>query len=69
MDKNEILSVIEGMLFLSGDEGLTIKQISSVLKLSKKEATQYVDELIQICLLYTSPSPRDRQKSRMPSSA
>ena len=26
-------------------------------------------ELIGICLLYTSPSPRDRQKSRMPSSA
>ena len=25
--------------------------------------------LAQICLLYTSPSPRDRQKSRMPSSA
>ena len=25
--------------------------------------------LIEICLLYTSPSPRDRQKSRMPSSA
>ena len=24
---------------------------------------------IKICLLYTSPSPRDRQKSRMPSSA
>ena len=24
---------------------------------------------ISICLLYTSPSPRDRQKSRMPSSA
>ena len=23
----------------------------------------------QFCLLYTSPSPRDRQKSRMPSSA
>ena len=23
----------------------------------------------QSCLLYTSPSPRDRQKSRMPSSA
>ena len=27
------------------------------------KAAQYV------CLLYTSPSPRDRQKSRMPSSA
>ena len=25
--------------------------------------------LFNICLLYTSPSPRDRQKSRMPSSA
>ena len=25
--------------------------------------------LNNICLLYTSPSPRDRQKSRMPSSA
>ena len=26
-------------------------------------------EWSNICLLYTSPSPRDRQKSRMPSSA
>ena len=25
--------------------------------------------MAQACLLYTSPSPRDRQKSRMPSSA
>ena len=25
--------------------------------------------LVSFCLLYTSPSPRDRQKSRMPSSA
>ena len=24
---------------------------------------------VNFCLLYTSPSPRDRQKSRMPSSA
>ena len=27
------------------------------------------DAVDEICLLYTSPSPRDRQKSRMPSSA
>ena len=27
------------------------------------------ESVIIICLLYTSPSPRDRQKSRMPSSA
>src|SRR5674476_1623529 len=26
-------------------------------------------QLYRTCLLYTSPSPRDRQKSRMPSSA
>ena len=32
----------------SGDEGLTIKQISSVLQIGKKEATTYVDELIQV---------------------
>ena len=25
--------------------------------------------MVVVCLLYTSPSPRDRQKSRMPSSA
>ena len=31
------------------------------------ERTQ--SEGIYLCLLYTSPSPRDRQKSRMPSSA
>ena len=32
----------------------------------------FVDEVttpLSTCLLYTSPSPRDRQKSRMPSSA
>ena len=28
-----------------------------------------LNELFTNCLLYTSPSPRDRQKSRMPSSA
>ena len=27
------------------------------------------DTMVLVCLLYTSPSPRDRQKSRMPSSA
>ena len=29
----------------------------------------YQIPVTKICLLYTSPSPRDRQKSRMPSSA
>ena len=30
---------------------------------------QQAKEVLETCLLYTSPSPRDRQKSRMPSSA
>ena len=29
----------------------------------------FIDVYFRTCLLYTSPSPRDRQKSRMPSSA
>ena len=34
------------------------------------ESPDYIqEELKKDCLLYTSPSPRDRQKSRMPSSA
>ena len=39
--------------------GLNNEEIAGVLKISKNT----------VCLLYTSPSPRDRQKSRMPSSA
>ena len=37
-----------------------------------KNAVIFVEKdgkLHEVCLLYTSPSPRDRQKSRMPSSA
>ena len=37
-------------------------------KIAKLEKT-YEDIQKVDCLLYTSPSPRDRQKSRMPSSA
>ena len=31
--------------------------------------TNFTNGVAMTCLLYTSPSPRDRQKSRMPSSA
>ena len=31
--------------------------------------TEQVQEQVKTCLLYTSPSPRDRTRSRMPSSA
>ena len=38
-----------------------------ILQLEKEVAN--LRRTIMTCLLYTSPSPRDRQKSRMPSSA
>ena len=37
-------------------------------KIVFEEVKNFVDQYND-CLLYTSPSPRDRQKSRMPSSA
>ena len=54
------------------DESLKIPQLHSkyytvyntIVLLREKALDQY-----KSCLLYTSPSPRDRQKSRMPCSA
>ena len=43
-----------------------IKLDDESLKFRDKDYTQ---EAIRSCLLYTSPSPRDRTRSRMPSSA
>ena len=39
------------------------------LDLSDKTAPFIMEGLFATCLLYTSPSPRDRTRSRMPSSA
>ena len=36
---------------------------------NEKATPEDIAQMAQLCLLYTSPSPRDRQKSRMPSSA
>ena len=35
----------------------------------KKENIEIIKKRLNGCLLYTSPSPRDRTRSRMPSSA
>ena len=44
-------------------------EVQRILKFSKSKL-RYFDCLINnACLLYTSPSPRDRTRSRMPSSA
>ena len=50
-----------------------IQSLSSIndviLSPVEKKCQEIANEGYRICLLYTSPSPRDRQKSRMPSSA
>ena len=66
---------------LQADSGMTNVRLAEAVGLSPSPCLQRVKRLekagfiecyrarINICLLYTSPSPRDRQKSRMPSSA
>ena len=48
------------LIILAGGDSRRMKFPKEFLK---------IDGEYLICLLYTSPSPRDRQKSRMPSSA
>ena len=45
------------------------KTAKNLLKLCRKTIPVMTLLDAYTCLLYTSPSPRDRQKSRMPSSA
>ena len=49
----------------------TEKKIRNYVEKHSDEAINLLEKVVNInsCLLYTSPSPRDRQKSRMPSSA
>ena len=46
------------------NKGISVSKISRLFNL----ALNYESRL-QVCLLYTSPSPRDMRRSRMPSSA
>jgi len=52
-----------GYIYASGKDDIT-KKAKVEFKLAKERATDPIS-----CLLYTSPSPRDRTRSRMPSSA
>ena len=67
---------------LREDRDMTQAQVASLLGIDQRVYSNYetgkreipLRHLIVLadyyhCLLYTSPSPRDRQKSRMPSSA
>ena len=49
--------------------GKAVKGCRDNVVIATKAASPLGPGVFEGCLLYTSPSPRDRQKSRMPSSA
>ena len=54
--------------FVSNDVEFTIAK-NTLIKLAAKDVgMEGLDDFLN-CLLYTSPSPRDKRQSRMPSSA
>ena len=71
----EETSVIEEFASVVSNSRLKAKNRWSGEVLSHLREEGYLDDYergtfeFEDCLLYTSPSPRDRQKSRMPSSA
>ena len=53
---------------MSRDRAANIGLYREQMGRAQADYTRYFEQA-RTCLLYTSPSPRDRQKSRMPSSA
>ena len=62
---NKIEDFGVGLYTIYGDGGVDISPIADCTKTEIWEMGKQLD----ICLLYTSPSPRDQRGSRMPSSA
>ena len=76
MDKNLIIKNNEFPKFLNqlaiDLTNFYFKKLNKPFKVNNKLLGKGYDPVTtcdKACLLYTSPSPRDRQKSRMPSSA
>ena len=63
---NAVAQVVEKRV--NGQKGALESQNKYILKY-RSEVETWPKNKVSICLLYTSPSPRDKQKSRMPSSA
>lgn len=47
MEEINYLDIIEGMLYLAGDDGIDIKQVAGVLEISKKEALLLMDQFAE----------------------
>ena len=67
----EQISGVQAQIDVKPSYGLGDEQIARMLQdsFSTADADMKTRAVVEACLLYTSPSPRDRQKSRMPSSA
>ena len=66
--KPTVIANAEGFRTTPSVVAYTKNQDQLVGQIAKRQAVMNPDNTFY-CLLYTSPSPRDRQKSRMPSSA
>lgn len=47
MEEINYLDIIEGMLYLAGDDGIDIKQVAGVLEISKKDALLLMDQFAE----------------------
>ena len=64
-----VLLLLPSDLRLSREQLLELPAAGLLQNVDAQGLQNAIETLLQGCLLYTSPSPRDRQKSRMPSSA
>ena len=73
-------NILDGVLFCLGlatSRGMRADRLPDLVNSGMLKAGKAAETTVSVrfdlsdwtCLLYTSPSPRDRQKSRMPSSA
>ena len=67
MEKINSLTGMTDLIETKADENVLANKVFQTEKILKGIFTNYA--MSEICLLYTSPSPRDRSVSRMPSSA
>ena len=69
-DTDEVFIVIEGKMKIEfRDKTVLLKEGEMYVVPKGIDHKPFADEECKICLLYTSPRPRDLSTSRMPSSA